>query len=148
MIHCEHRGQISDRSVQNFRRKSRRKKIKKPPCKTYTLAAATLRYADAAGSIITRIWLAVVTAKPMYITVFAVWLSIHEPNGCSYTAEWRTCSVYDYRSLLKLLCNATARPAAQQAESRLKCDHDSSWCMMHANSTTTTWIDEGYKMFS
>ena len=48
--HC---GQISDRSVANFRRKSQRKKIKKPirGVKHYILAAATLRYADAAGSI-------------------------------------------------------------------------------------------------
>ena len=38
------------RIVAKFRRKSSRKKIKKPTRgKTYTLAAATLSYADAAG---------------------------------------------------------------------------------------------------
>ena len=36
---------------QTFRENPGEKKIKKPPSKTYTLAAATLRYADAAGLI-------------------------------------------------------------------------------------------------
>ena len=52
------------------------------------------------------------------------------------------------RAMPPLPCSCCAMLLLGLRPSRLKCDHDSSWCMMHANSTTTTWIDGGYKMFS